>query len=84
MYRKLKSPQSEQQRGFRFTVGQNRTGCWLVSDRLGLVGGLFVDKEAALRFARTEGDVGEDEIRSLSDEQRLEVSDVFSRGKTTH
>ncbi|MDS7596095.1 hypothetical protein [Agrobacterium tumefaciens] len=55
-----------------------------MSDRLGLVGGLFVDKEAALRFARTEGDVGEDEIRSLSDEQRLEVSDVFSRGKTTH
>ncbi|MGV1986945.1 hypothetical protein ACQZ5N_09995 [Agrobacterium sp. 22-221-1] len=84
MQRKLKVSETKRRNGFRFTVGQNRTGCWLVSDKLGLVGGLFIDKEAALRFARMEGKASADEIRSLTGEERLEVGDVFYRRKTTH
>ncbi|UXS32058.1 hypothetical protein FY152_08135 [Agrobacterium tumefaciens] len=84
MQRKMKVSQPKRRNIFRFTVGQNRTGCWLVSDKLGLIGGLFIDKEAALRFAKMEGNASADEIQSLTGEQHLEVGDVFSREKTTH
>jgi len=36
----------------RFTIGQDRRGQWVVYDRLGLTGGLFTDRETALRFAK--------------------------------
>jgi hypothetical protein len=35
----------------RFTIGQDRRGQWVVFDQLGLTGGLFTDRETALRFA---------------------------------
>ncbi len=35
-------------------VGQDRAGHWVVQETAGLLGGLFVDREAALRFARAE------------------------------
>lgn len=35
----------------RFTVGRDSHGCWVVQDRQGLVGGLFVSQAAALHFA---------------------------------
>jgi hypothetical protein len=37
-----------------FTIGQDRRGNWVVKDQKGLCGGLFVDRDAALRFARAE------------------------------
>jgi hypothetical protein len=36
----------------RFTIGQDRRGQWVVFDQLGLTGGLFTDRETALRFAK--------------------------------
>lgn len=41
---------------YRFLVGKNLDGCWVVCDRNRLVGGLFADKESALSFAETETD----------------------------
>ncbi|MBB6220494.1 hypothetical protein GGI64_000860 [Rhizobium leguminosarum] len=38
----------------RFTVGRDRSGRWIVHDRDGLVGGLFINEEAALHFAAGE------------------------------
>ncbi|WP_269930594.1 hypothetical protein [Aminobacter sp. HY435] len=38
----------------RFMVGRDTDGHWVVSDELGMVGGIFADKEAAVRFALTE------------------------------
>lgn len=35
-------------------VGQDRAGHWIVSETLGLLGGIFVDRAAAIRFARAE------------------------------
>ena len=37
-----------------FTVGQNRRGNWVVRDQKGVCGGLFVTRDAALRFVRAE------------------------------
>ena len=37
-----------------FMVGQNRQGNWVVRDQKGVCGGLFVSREAALRFVRAE------------------------------
>ncbi|KAB2698833.1 hypothetical protein F9K79_10595 [Ochrobactrum sp. Kaboul] len=36
----------------RFAVIQDKRGQWVVFDRLGLTGGLFTDRETALRFAK--------------------------------
>jgi hypothetical protein len=36
----------------RFAVSQDKRGQWVVCDRLGLTGGLFTDRETALRFAK--------------------------------
>lgn len=36
-------------------VGRDRAGHWLVREIHGLLGGIFISHEAALRFARQEG-----------------------------
>lgn len=38
----------------RFLIGKDRRGNWVVQDRAGLCGGLFVDRAEALRFAMRE------------------------------
>ncbi|WP_117195879.1 hypothetical protein [Rhizobium terrae] len=38
----------------RFVVGQDERANWIVHDQLGVVGGIFVSKAAALQFARRE------------------------------
>lgn len=42
--------------GSRFLVGRDMRGRWIVRDEKGLVGGLFVDRAAAVRFAMFESD----------------------------
>lgn len=37
-----------------FMVGQDRRGNWVVQDQKGMRGGLFVSREAALRYVRSE------------------------------
>jgi hypothetical protein len=37
-----------------FLIGQDRRGNWVVQDQKGVRGGLFVDRDAALRFVRFE------------------------------
>jgi hypothetical protein len=38
----------------RFMIGQDRRGNWVVQDQSAIRGGLFVNRDAALRFARSE------------------------------
>jgi hypothetical protein len=40
----------------RFIVGLDGEGRWIARDEQGLTGGVFSDKDAALRFATTESD----------------------------
>jgi hypothetical protein len=37
-----------------FMVGQDERGNWVVQDEYGISGGLFVNRDAALRFVRAE------------------------------
>jgi hypothetical protein len=37
-----------------FTIGQDRCGNWVVQDQKGIAGGLFVTRDAALRYVRSE------------------------------
>ena len=37
-----------------FMIGRDCRGNWVVQDRKGIRGGLFVDRDAALRFVRLE------------------------------
>jgi hypothetical protein len=48
-----------------FLLGQNARGLWVIRERTGGKAGLFVSREAALRFARQE-----------SPEERYSVVDV--------
>jgi hypothetical protein len=38
----------------RFMIGQDRRGNWVVQDQAAICGGLFVNRDAALRFVRSE------------------------------
>ena len=40
----------------RFMVGRNQQGRWVVEDRLGQRGGLFISQSAAVHFALDEAD----------------------------
>lgn len=62
----------------RFTIGCNRNGRWLVCDRLGLVGGIFVDKASAIRFVRTESGERPNQGCWIVGKQKLDMSDVFN------
>lgn len=46
----------------RFTVGRDKGGRWIVQDREGRVGGLFINEAAALHFAAEECNHNPDEI----------------------
>ena len=37
-----------------FVMGQDKRGNWVVQDQEGMRGGLFVNREAALRYVRSE------------------------------
>lgn len=38
----------------RFTVGRDHHGWWVVEDRLGRVGGIFANEDAAMHYALEE------------------------------
>lgn len=60
------SMQQQVRRGFlaraRFVVGRDRHGWWVVSDRKGLVGGLFTSEAAAIHFAVEASDRHPEEV----------------------
>jgi hypothetical protein len=73
-------------------VGQDRRGNWVVQEQKGMRGGLFVNREAALRYVRAEngfmpqavvmvsGDFELDVDRSAAAVRRAEsASDLSSR-----
>ena len=57
-----------------FTIGQDRRGNWVVKDQKGLCGGLFVDRDAALRFVRAENGYRPQAVVMVSEVIELEMS----------
>ncbi|MGF6258180.1 hypothetical protein [Ensifer sp. LBL] len=70
-------------RGFlaraRFVVGRDRHGWWVVSDRKGLVGGLFTNESAAIHFAVEASDRHPEEVCRAPEGAAIDL-DTFSRG----
>ncbi len=62
----------------RFLVGRSRNGRWIVADRMGLIGGLFTNREAALHFVKVESADVEPVDISVAEVSRLELADLFS------
>jgi hypothetical protein len=46
----------------RFVIGRGRRGGWIVNDRLGLVGGIFVSEAAARHYAFEESGGRQDQV----------------------
>ena len=57
-----------------FMVGQNRRGNWVVRDQKGVCGGLFVSREAALRFIRAENGYRPQAVVMVSENLELDMS----------
>lgn len=57
----------------RFTIGRDRMGRWIVNDRDGHVGGMFVTESAALYFARQEAHYDLSQICVVSKSEILEL-----------
>ena len=57
-----------------FMVGQDRRGNWVVQDPRGNCGGLFVDRDAALRFVRAENGYRAPAVVMVSGNLELNIS----------
>ncbi len=64
-------------RGVRFMVGRDAGGRWIVSDRDGLVGGLFTDRASAVHFAMFESDRAPGAVCCVPEEVTLSLGPVF-------
>jgi hypothetical protein len=60
-----------------FMVGQDRRGNWVVRDPRGHCGGLFVDRDAALRFVRAENGYRARAVVMVSGNLELDVGCNF-------
>ena len=57
-----------------FMVGQDSRGNWVVQDKKGTRGGLFVNREAALRYVRSENGFKPQAVVMVSGGFELEIS----------
>ncbi|MFK0330517.1 hypothetical protein ACIQUB_05260 [Rhizobium sp. NPDC090275] len=64
----------------RFTIGRSKGGGWVVQDREGRVGGLFISESAALHFASDECDHDATQIAIIRTRTLLPFNRPDSRG----
>ena len=57
-----------------FMVGQNNGGNWVVKEQSGIRGGLFVSRDAALRFVRAENGYQPHAVVMASENIELDMS----------
>lgn len=62
-----------------FLVGCDSRGSWVVRDERNLVGGTFVSKDAAIRFARQESNYRPGAVVCIDDNQRMSLDPLFWR-----
>ena len=68
----------------RFTIGQDRNGRWVVQDRQGLVGGVFISEHAARHFAADECDHHPEQICRAAEGIVLQFSALDRRDSEIH
>lgn len=65
----------------RFMVGKDERGSWIVRDNLGLSGGVFIDRQAAVHFAMVECDYAPGEVCAAPAGVVLSLDAVFGAGR---
>ncbi len=73
-------PSAEGEPSHRFLVGRDSRGHWVVQDERGLCGGLFVDRNRALRFAMDETGKRPQAIRLVPGILELDMSGHPGKG----
>ncbi|MDP9813237.1 hypothetical protein J2W42_006108 [Rhizobium tibeticum] len=68
----------------RFIIGKDRNGSWVVQDRKGLVGGVFISEQAARHFAADECDHHPEQICRAAEEVILRFSALDRGDNDTH
>jgi hypothetical protein len=63
-----------------FVMGQDRRGNWVVQDQKGMRGGLFVNREAALRYVRSENGFKSQAVVLVSSGIELDMNRNTSAG----
>lgn len=63
----------------RFVVGRDSHGWWVVSDRKGLVGGLFTNEAAAIHFAIEASDRHPEEVCRAPDGAAIDLGTFAGR-----
>lgn len=63
---------------YRFAVGHDRHGRWVVCDRQGVVGGVFRDRASAIKFAMEESGREPGQVFCVPDMQVLNPKTVFA------
>ena len=69
-----------------FMIGQNRRGNWVVRDQKGVCGGVFVSRDAALRFVRAENGYRPQAVVMVSGNLELDTTGgagTLSRSETS-
>jgi hypothetical protein len=61
-------------------VGKDSHGNWVVRDQRGLCGGLFIGREAAIKYARSESRNRPDSVLAVSGILELDIS-AIPRGR---
>jgi hypothetical protein len=61
-----------------FMIGQDRRGNWVVQDQNGIAGGLFVTRDAALRYVRSENGYQPRAVVMVSGNLELDMSSAGS------
>ena len=61
-----------------FMIGQDRHGNWVVQDQKGIAGGLFVTRDAALRYVRSENGYRPRAVVMVSGHLELDMSRLAS------
>jgi hypothetical protein len=68
--------QSRRRIGACLLIGQKPGGCWVVRDESNLCGGLFTNRQDAIRFALAEGEKRRQPVLMLPNGVDLELSDI--------
>nr|WP_082529878.1 hypothetical protein [Rhizobium sp. Root1203] len=68
----------------RFTIGQDKSGHWVVQDRDGLVGGIFASEDAARHFAADECGHDPTQIAHSRDDVVLQFMPLEGDGGRIH
>lgn len=63
---------------YRFAVGHDRQGRWVVCDTQGIVGGVFRDRASAIKFAMDESGRQPGQVFCVPDTQILGISAIFT------